>query len=285
MAGRMRKVRPVSLIANVTANQNASDFDLEAVAAAARRRTDPMCLADTGLKCATRDDCKQIQSGTQRFGYQTSGCSNDGRCLCLQGGCADATKSCGNKKSKWQETELKIAPVQAPNYFMMMKQSGGGAPELRVGHPAPNEPESLWLFLLQPDKKSMLLTTKQSRFLDDGFVLDLPPAPWDEDKEIAPIQAKLKSAGQAEWQIEQAPTQNWRLRHVASDRYLMVKVDKPIAVNKNHAVPQKRKMPKLTTCAPKKCTALEADFDLWPHTEHPFVKPKYNLPRAPWHPQ
>jgi len=163
-----------------------------------------------------------------------------------------------------------------------MKQSGGGDPEFKVGYPANNEPEALWLFALQPDKKSLLLTTKQSRFLNDGFVMDLPPAPWAEDKLIAPVQAKLENAGQAEWQLEEGPKKNWRLRHVASDRYLMAAVFKPTAVNLKHAVPAKRKLPVLTTCAPSKCLAGEADFDIWPHTEHPFVAPKFNLPKAPW---
>jgi hypothetical protein len=269
VAGRLRQV---SLVMNATSDQNATAWGLEAVAAAARRTTNAVCLVDTGMKCVAQGDCQ----------HQAMGCSKDGRCLCLEGRCADATKTCRKEKSKWQETELRIAPAMAPKHFLTMKQNGGGPPDFKVGYPAANEPESLWLFMLQPDKKSMLLTTKQSRFLDDGFVLDLPPAPWDEDKEIQPIQAKLESAGQAEWQLEQGPKQNWRLRHVASDRYLIAKVFKPKAVNIKHAVPAKRKLPVLTTCAPAKCLAGEADLDIWPHTEHPFVQPKYNLPKAPW---
>jgi len=271
-AGRLRQV---SLIANVTSNQNKSAWELEAVAAAARRSVNAICLADTGLKCAVQGDCQ----------HQNMGCSKDGRCLCLNGGCADASKTCKDKKSKWQETELRIGAAMAPKHFITMKQNGGGDPIFKVGYPAGNDPESLWLFMLQPDKKSLLLTTKQSRFLDDGFVLDLPPAPWDQDKEIAPVQAKLESAGQAEWQLELAPKNNWRLRHVASDRYLTAKVFKPTSVNIKHAVPAKRKMPVLTTCAPSKCLAGEADFDIWPHTEHPFVQPKFTLPKAPWEDQ
>jgi len=260
------------LIANVTAHENATDKVLAALAAAEGRATNPVCLVDTGMKCAAQGDCQQ----------QTMGCSKDGRCLCLDGRCADAGKRGRDEKSKWQDTELRIAPVLAPKYFVTMKQNGGGDPDFKVGYPAPNEPESLWLFMLQPDGKSMLLTTKQSRFLKDGFVLDLPPAPWAEDKLIPPIQAKLENAGQAEFVLEQGPKTNWRLRHVASDRYLMAAVFKPTAVNIKHAVPAKRKLPVLTTCAPAKCLAGEADWDIWPHTEHPFVQPKYKLPKAPW---
>jgi len=273
VAGRLRHE---TLSANVTVVQNAGDHrsaeEIAAVADAARRSTNAMCLVDTGMKCATQGDCQ----------HDNMGCSKDGRCLCLNGGCAGASRTCVNEKSKWQETELRIAPALAPKHFVTMKQNGGGDPVFKVGYPAANEPEALWLMNLQPDKKSMLLTTKQSRFLDDGFVLDLPPAPWDPDAFIAPVQAKLKSGGQAEWQLEQAPKNNWRLRHVASDRYLIAQVFKPTAVNIKHAVPAKRKLPVLTTCAPQKCLAGEADFDIWPHTEHPLVPPKYKLPKAPW---
>jgi hypothetical protein len=272
-AGRLRQT-PLTLNETSIHGFNASKVSKvsEAVRAAERRRANPICLADTGLKCAAQGDCQQ----------QSMGCSTDGRCLCLAGRCADVTKTCRDEKSKWQETEIRIAPAFAPKHFVKMVQNGGGPPEFKVGYPANNEPEALWLFALQPDKKSLLLTTKQSRFLDDGFVMDLPPAPWPKDQYVAPIQAKLESAGQAEWQLEQAPKNNWRLRHVASDRYLMAKVFKDTVVNIKHAVPQKKKQPVLTTCAPQKCLAGEADFDIWPHTEHPFVAPKYNLPKAPW---
>lgn len=279
MSAAAGRLRHVSLVANETKLGNVSSAVLDAVKAAEMRATytNPVCLVDTGLKCAAQGDCH-----IEQWGYQTMGCSKDGRCLCLEGKCADASKACGDKKSKWQETELRIAPQMAPKFFMTMKQNGGGPPDFKEKYPQNNEPESLWLFMLQPDKKSMLLTTKQSRYLNDGFVLDLPPAPWEKDKLIAPIQAKLESAGQAEWQLEQGPKQNWRLRHVASDRYLMAQVFKSTSVNIKHAVPAKRKLPVLTTCAPQKCLSGEADFDIWPHTEHPFVQPKFNLPKAPW---
>lgn len=230
----------------------------------------PFCLANTGMKCAANSDCKEQVA-----------CSKDGKCTCASG-CADTAGACKRAPAKWLDTELRIAASADTHQFLYMPMNGGGPPKLKEGYPSDHQPESLWHMLIQDDGKSMLLTTKQSKFLDDGFFLDLPPSPWPEDKFIPPVQAKPDSAGQAEWQMEQGPKENTRIRHVASDRYLMVQVFKKEKINIKHAVPVKEEKPILTTCAAAKCLAGATDFDIWPKTEHPVVKPKYEMPRAPW---
>lgn len=238
-----------------------------------KKSQNPICLTDTGMKCSSHGDCNKWV-----------GCSKEGRCMCPHWGCSDVTGNCVPHWSYWQETELRFGPTAAQNWFMTMKAKGDGKPTLKKNYPEANEPEGIWLLLLQPDNKTVLITTKQSRYLADGYFLDLPESPWSADKFIKPIQSKLRSARQAEWVLEPCggQLQNFRMRHVASDRYLMVNATKPTKVNKKHAVPAKLPEPILTTCEHTKCPVGMTDFEIWPRTEHPMVAPKYTFPPAPW---
>merc|ERR1719428_2086237 len=116
-----------------------------------------------------------------------------------------------------------------------------GPPVIHNGYPSDsqNDASGVWMMLLQNDNVSVLLTTKESRYSADGLFLSLPPGPLDDSEFIQPVQAKPTDAQQASWVMEPAPRKRHRLRHVASNRYLMVIENKLKTVNKDHAVPQK----------------------------------------------
>jgi len=157
-----------------------------------------------------------------------------------------------------------------------------GPPVIHMGYPSDRDADGVWTMLLQNDNVSVLLTTKESRYSADGLFLSLPAGPLDETAFIQPVQSKPMDAQQAAWVMEPAPRKRHRLRHVASDRYLMVIENKIQGVNKKHAVSQKLPEPVVSTCAAKACLPGAADFDIWPKSEFNEVPQKFTLVRAPW---
>lgn len=235
--------------------------------------TNPICLTDTGISCSAGGGCKQHVA-----------CNANSRCICSKTACADSSGNCRSIWSRWQADNLRFGSALMPNKAYIRMPPKKGPPIIRNGYPSDsqNDADGVWEMLLQNDNVSVLLTTKESRYSADGLFLTLPTGPFDDTMFIQPIQSKPLDAQQASWVIEPAPRRRNRLRHVASDRYLMVIENKKQAVNKDHAVPQKLPEPVVTTCAAKQCIPGAADFDIWPKTEVPVVPQKFKISKAPW---
>lgn len=220
----------------------------------------PICLSDTGKSCAG--------------GCSAGSTCQDGKCICASKGCSDASGTCREAWNRWLEVEHRMAPIRTPNWFMAMEPEGKSAPKLKKGYPADTEPTGIWLFIEENDNKTMLIATKQDRYVTGLHFLDLPSPPWNATGFEAPIQRKILHAGQAEWVFEEALDYKERkgakrIKHVASGRYLCVRNYKQVAVNKN-IVPGSTKelVPELTSCAPATCEEHSNVFNIWPQNEH-----------------
>jgi len=234
--------------------------------------TNPICLTDTGVSCAGDGSCGQYVP-----------CNAGGRCVCPKTACADSLGNCRSVWSRWQDIDIRFGSALMPGKGFISMPSKQGPPVIRIGYPSDRDTDGVWLMLLQNDNVSVLLTTKESRFSADGLFLSLPPGPLDDDIFIQPVQSKPTDAKQAAWVIEPSPSRTrHRLRHVASDRYLMVIENKMKGVHKDHAVPQKLPEPIVSTCTAKTCLPGSADLDIWPKSEVPEVFPKFTLAAAPW---
>lgn len=233
--------------------------------------TNPVCLTDTGISCAGGGSCNQYVA-----------CNANSRCVCPKTACADSLGNCRSIWSRWQESDVRIGSALMPGKGFIAMPPKQGPPVIHYGYPNDREGNGVWLMLLQNDNVSVLLTTKESRYSADGLFLSLPPGDLDDGEFIQPIQAKPLDAQQASWVMEPAPRKRHRLRHVASNRYLMVIENKISGVNKDHAVTQKLPQPIVSTCAAKMCVGGSADLDIWPKSEVPEVPPKFALAKAPW---
>lgn len=221
-------------------------------------KQNPICLTNTGLKCG---GCKEW-----------SECASDGKsCMCPHWGCSDHAGNCRPIWSHWLEVEHRIAPARKANWFMAMEPKNQSNPLLQQTWPGDDMPTGIWLFLVQNDNTTVLIATKQGRYLTDLHFLDLPNPPWDQKKLIAPIQRTLDRAGQAEWQIEQAGMGQKRFLHVASGRYLSVDNFRKTVVNRKITPLPKEQVPVLSSCAPENCPEFSTEFQVWPQTEHPLA--------------
>lgn len=205
---------------------------------------DPMCLADTGFKCGDgKHNCNDWVA-----------CSNETfTCTCHHWGCADSSGVCRPVKNEWFTSESRLMSIGAakkgiPHRFVTMKPATNNTPTLQDGWPAGEHPEALWKFLLMNDNATLLIATKQGKFQEDGHFLSLPPAPWQEDLMIAPIQVKPKDALQASWRLLERPRSRTALQHIPSGRFLCYDSNAD----------------GLSTCAGKYCGVDSADFEIWP---------------------
>lgn len=156
-------------------------------------------------------------------------------------------------KSQWFMTESRLMSLGAakkgiPHRFVTMKPATNNTPTLQDGWPAGEHPEALWKFLLMNDNSTVLIATKQGKFQEDGHFLALPPAPWQEDIKIEPIQVKPEHALQASWRLFERPRSRTAFQHVPSGRFLCYDL----------------KTDSLSTCAGKYCDVDSADFEVWP---------------------
>jgi len=126
---------------------------------------------------------------------------------------------------------------------------------LEAGYPKGDEPEALWNFLIQPDNKTVMITTKLNRHQTDprhtayAYFLGLPTEPLDEKKFVAPIQMRPEDALSAAWHFVSRPNGRVALQHMATLRYLSVD-------------PETKQ---ISTCFWNRCgSAGEADFNLYP---------------------
>lgn len=233
--------------------------------------TNPVCLTDTGISCAGGSSCNQFVA-----------CNAHSRCVCSKTSCADSSGNCRSIWSRWQDFDVRFGSALMPGKGFIAMPPKQGPPVIHNGYPTDREAEGVWQMLLQNDNVSVLLTTKESRFSADGLFLSVPEGSFDDHDFIQPVQVKPLDAQQASWVIEPAPRKRHRLRHVASNRYLMVIENKLKAVNKQHAVAQKLSPPTVSTCTAKMCIGGSADLDIWPKSEFPEVLPKFTLAKAPW---
>jgi hypothetical protein len=156
-------------------------------------------------------------------------------------------------KNEWFNSESRLMPIAAskqgvPHRFVTMKPASNNTPALQDGWPAGDHPEALWKFMLLNDNATLLIATKQGSFQNDGHFLALPPAPWQEDLMIAPIQVTPKDALQASWRLFERPRSRSAFQHVPSGRFLCYD----------------SKTDGLSTCAGKHCEVDSADFEIWP---------------------
>jgi len=232
----------------------------------------PICLIKTQKACG---------GGCGAFGSCVGG-----KCACLGGGTADGQKKAGEGKwgcsdaagvcrphwARWLEVEHRMAPVRTPNWYMEMQPKEAGKPTLAQGFPKDDHPTGIWLFLEENNNKSVLIATKQGRYLSDLEFLDLPSAPWNATGYEDPIQRKIESAGQAEWVFQDAENYQSkgakRIKHLASGRYLCVKNYKQELVNTKLVPSPKGLIPELSSCAAKICEPHSTEFHIWPQNEH-----------------
>jgi hypothetical protein len=134
-----------------------------------------------------------------------------------------------------------------PHRFVTMNASKT-APTLQNGWPAGEHPEAVWKFLLMNDNATVLITTKQGQLASSGLFMALPPAPWQADHMIAPIQVKPEDALQASWRLVERPMSKTAFQHITSGRFLCYD----------------SKGDGLSTCAKEHCEANSVDFEVWP---------------------
>lgn len=202
---------------------------------------DPMCLADTGLKCGNgKGSCQDWVA-----------CSEETHtCTCHHWGCADSAGACRPIKNQWFPNDNRLMAIAAAkpgraHRFAMMNATKK-APMLQDSWPAGEHPEAIWKFLLMNDNATFLIATRQGK--RGGQFLALPAAPWQEDLMIAPIQVKPEDALQASWQLVERPQSRAAFQHVSSGRFLCYD----------------SKADGLSTCASKHCEANSVDFEIWP---------------------
>lgn len=205
---------------------------------------DPMCLANTGFKCGDgKHNCNDWVA-----------CSEETHtCTCHHWGCADSAGVCRPVKNQWFTQEARLMSIGAakrgiPHRFVTMEPATNNTPTLQDGWPAGEHPKALWKFLLMNDNSTFLIATKQGKFQKDGHFLSLPPAPWQEDELISPIQVKPKDALQASWRMYERPRSRAALQHVPSGRFLCYDI----------------KEDALSTCKAEYCGVDSADFEVWP---------------------
>lgn len=204
---------------------------------------DPMCLANTGFKCGDgKNKCNDWVA-----------CSEETHtCTCYHWGCADSAGSCRPTKNQWFPNDNRLMPTAAakpgsPHRFVAMNATRK-APALQDGWPAGEHPAALWKFLVMNDNATFLIATKQGQLQSDGYFLALPPAPWQENLMIAPIQVKPEDALQASWRLVERPLSRTAFQHISSGRFLCYD----------------SKTDGLSTCASKYCEANVVDFEIWP---------------------
>jgi hypothetical protein len=162
---------------------------------------------------------------------------------------------------------IAAAKRSIPHRFVTMTPATNHTPTLQDGWPPGDHPEALWKFLLMNDNSTVLLATKQGKFQEDGNFLSLPPAPWEEDAKIAPIQVKPENALQASWRLFDRPRSRTAFQHVASGRFLCYDFEAD----------------GLSTCAGQYCDVDSADFEVWPRIVGlpTFISETAQLPEPP----
>lgn len=216
---------------------------------------DPTCIPQTGRRCFNGpSDCEPWVA-----------CSEDHYCVCHHWGCSDSSGVCRPVHNQWLSPDVRLAPVSKRHYFMQMPADGSTSPHVARGYPKGDEPDALWSVLMQPDNRTVMITTKLNRFQTNpahvahGFFLDVAPAPWGEGSEfVEAVQARPENVLQASWRIFKRPKKRVSFQHVLSGRFLCF------------AETEER----LSTCNEKYGKSDEVgsertmDFDIWPYPHH-----------------
>jgi len=226
---------------------------------------DPMCLADTGIKCG-------VDAGGVRGCNAWVACSDETyTCTCHHWGCADSDGQCRPIKNQWYPEENRLMPIAAAkpgegHRFVTMKNATNhSTPRLQDGWPNGTQPESIWKFLIMNDNATILITTKQGVLKNEGQFLALPPAPWQKNMKIDPIWVKPQDALQASWRVVERPRARTAVQHVSSGRFLCYDDEKDA----------------LSTCAETNCKAGTTDFEVYPKLAGLYDTLKSKTPKLP----
>lgn len=213
------------------------------------------CIPQTGMRCFNGpSDCAPYVN-----------CTESKYCVCHAWGCADAQGVCRPVHNQFVDPTVRISPEAEPHRSLTMKADGATPPGLADGYPGGADTESQWTFLLQPDNKTVLVTTRLNAHQTNNLTLayaaflNLPiPTPPKEEKphilamaseRLAPVQMRPQNARDAAFTIVKRSGGRYALQHVATGQLL--------AYDKHSG--------KLTVCQKAPCPAgVSCHFDFWP---------------------
>lgn len=142
---------------------------------------------------------------------------------CAQGKCSDSEGVCRKQAARRLKTHMRVSPNGLFGSFLraeVFPQNASAAPELRLVDGWRWEREdATWLVVVSPDNTSVFLSTVAS-WPEDMDHRDGPVRVLDLNKDGVPQMLPLRTAGQAEWRLEEAGEGLIRMRHVHQGRYL-----------------------------------------------------------------
>lgn len=142
---------------------------------------------------------------------------------CPEGKCSDGEGICRKQQAKRLPERMRIAPAGLSGSFLraeVFPANRQSEPALRLVDGWRWEREdATWLLVMSPDNTSVFLSTLAS-WPEDMEHRDGPVRVLDLNSQGQPEMLPLRSAGQAEWRLEDAGHGQIRMRHVHQGRYL-----------------------------------------------------------------